>query len=279
MSFKNLLVHLDPGQSTAGRVDVALTLAGGSGAHVTALCTAVEPALPTFVEAQLPAAIFQEARAELDKQLAKLARDFAAKASRAGVSAETRTLVARQSAIDAVSRNARYCDLAILGQEDDRDDGTVGPNATEDVALACGRPVLVVPYIGARSTLGRRIVVAWDAGREAARAVNDALPLLTAADEVSVVVVNPRSGNDGHGADPGTDIATHLARHGVKVDVKVYVQPDMTVANVLLSRITDIDADLLVMGCYGHSRWRETILGGVTHDILGSMTVPVLMSH
>jgi nucleotide-binding universal stress UspA family protein len=149
----------------------------------------------------------------------------------------------------------------------------------EQVILGCGRPALVIPYIGPPATLGERVVVAWDASREAARAVNDALPLLERAKTVSVVTINPRQQPFGHGEEPGADIGLHLARHDVKIEVERVVSRDIDVANTILSQVANEGADLLVMGAYGHSRLREYVLGGVTRTILAEMTVPVLMSH
>ena len=180
---------------------------------------------------------------------------------------------------DAVATNARYADLAILGQHDP-DDAASGPRyLPEEVMLGCGRPVLIVPYIGPAATFGERVIVAWDASREAARAVNDALPLLRRAKQVGVVSVNPRPWPFAHGEEPGADIGLHLARHGVKVEVQRIEGRDIDTANAILSHVADQSADLLVMGGYGHSRLRELVLGGVTRTILTEMTVPVLMSH
>jgi nucleotide-binding universal stress UspA family protein len=120
-------------------------------------------------------------------------------------------------------------------------------------------------------------MIAWDAGREAARAVHDALPVLERAKSVVVLVINPRRGN--HGAEPGADIALHLARHGIKVEAQNTEVKDLSVADALLSRLADQGIDLLVMGAYGHSRLRELVVGGVTRQLFQQMTVPVLMSH
>jgi nucleotide-binding universal stress UspA family protein len=124
-----------------------------------------------------------------------------------------------------------------------------------------------------------RAGVAGDAAREAARAVNDALPLLRRAQNVGVVSVNPRPWPFAHGEEPGADIGLHLARHGVKVEVQRIEARDVDVPNALLSHLADQSADLLVMGAYGHSRLREFVLGGTTRTILAEMTVPTLMSH
>jgi nucleotide-binding universal stress UspA family protein len=139
--------------------------------------------------------------------------------------------------------------------------------------------VLVVPYAGRFGECGRRVLVAWNASRAATRAVNDAMPLLARAETVTVLCIDPAADGRAHGETPGMDIAVHLARHAVKARVETTVSGGIGVGNALLSRVSDIGADLLVMGAYGHARVRELLLGGATRTILESMTLPVLMSH
>jgi nucleotide-binding universal stress UspA family protein len=138
---------------------------------------------------------------------------------------------------------------------------------------------LVVPHDWAPRALGERVLIAWDASREAARAVSDALPLLQRAASVLVVSVNPKSTPLGHGELPGADMALHLARHNIHVEVQSVETDRMDVADALLSFAADRGCDLLVMGAYAHSRVRELVLGGATRTILKSMTLPVLMAH
>jgi nucleotide-binding universal stress UspA family protein len=145
--------------------------------------------------------------------------------------------------------------------------------------MLAGRPILVVPYAGHFARIGQRVVIGWDASREAARAVNDAMPLLAAAEAVTVLTIDPEQSPRGHGEIPGADIALHLARHGVTAQVERTVSAGIGIGNTLLSRAADLEADLLVMGAYGHSRVRELLLGGVTRTMLTSMTLPVLMAH
>jgi nucleotide-binding universal stress UspA family protein len=147
-------------------------------------------------------------------------------------------------------------------------------------AVMAGRPVLALPYAWERRPIGRRVIIGWDGERESARAVSDALPLLRRADHVQVVVVGSQHGpRDRHGDLPGADIAAHLARHGVPVEASSQGITEIPVADALLSAAADSDADLLVMGAYGRSRFREMVLGGTTRRILGEMTLPVLMAH
>lgn len=279
MALKNLLVHLDPSKSSLKRAEAAIALAAAHGAHLTALAVAHEPSMPSYVEAEIPAAVFSQMRANLKTDLATIVDSFSNRASAAGISFETRTELTLNPVDQLIARHARYTDFVIMGQADTSDPLTGSPELVEDVLLGSGRPALIVPYIGAQQRPGRRVMVAWDAGREAARAVNDALPVLEAAEQVVVAIVNPRPGRDGHGEQPGADIATHLARHGVKVEVQVYNNRDLSVSEVLLARIADENVDLVVLGAYGHTRLREMVLGGVTHDMLRTMTVPLFMSH
>ena len=175
--------------------------------------------------------------------------------------------------------NARYNDLVIMGQPDPDDTGPAGRHLPEAVLLGAGRPVLVVPYIGLARPPGRKILVAWDAGREAGRALREALPMLARAEEVTVLTIEAKTGPNGHGEEPGADIAHYLARHGCQVTVEAIRDSSIGVGDTLLSHIGDRDFDLLVMGAYGHSRLRELALGGVTQHLLAHMTIPVLASH
>ncbi len=279
MTYRNLLVQLDDTRSCAGRVAFAVELAARHDAHLTGLYVIAEPSPSSFAQGfppELMSELQQAARARADAALER----FAEAARRDQIAFETRIdRVLYTEIADAVATSARYVDLAILGQHDP-DDALSNPRyLPEEVVLGGGRPVLILPYIGPARTFGERVIVAWDASREAARAVNDALPLLRQARQVGVVSVNPRPWPFGHGEEPGADIGLHLARHGVKVEVQRIEAQDVDPANAILSHVADQSADLLVMGAYGHSRIREFVLGGVTRTILAEMTVPVLMSH
>jgi len=147
------------------------------------------------------------------------------------------------------------------------------------VMIAGGRPVLFIPTAGRFPTIGSNATIAWNGSRESARAVFDALPFLVAAKQVRILAVNPDD-TELHGTVlPGSELATALARHGVKCEVARSVAPDIGIGDELLSRLADRGSDLLVMGGFGHSRFREFIFGGATRSILAHMTAPVLMSH
>lgn len=280
MALKNLLVHVDETRASAKRLDAAVALAQAHGAHLTGLYVAFEPNLPAYVAGQIPRDILDTQRAETAKEAEAAVAAMRAKLEKAGVAGDCRVVPAVDAQVAAVvAQHARYVDLAIAGQAEPEDAGPGGPQMVQDLVTSCGRPVLVVPYIGAGPTIGRTVTVAWDAGREAARAVGDAMPILETAERVHVLVVNPNSGASGHGAEPGADIALHLARHDIEAEVERVRSEGMEVGQIIQSWLADSGSDLLVMGAYAHSRVRDLVLGGVTRRMFDSMTVPVLMSH
>ena len=279
MSYKDLLVVLDSAASARARIEIAAALAERFAAHLVGLYPLPMPEAPQhfgYYDPALLSPFFDELRARARDAADKTREVFEHIAGRRGVSAEWREIAEGADADPAL--HARYADLIILGQLDPDEPDTIQPRP-EQVTLVSGRPILVVPYTGNFSDLGRRVVIGWNASREAARAVNDAMPLLTAAETVTVLTIDPREGPQAHGEVPGADISLHLARHGVKAEIERTVSADLPIGEILLSRVADLGADLLVMGAYGHSRARELLLGGATRSLLRSMTLPVLMSH
>lgn len=278
MTYKNLLVHIDDSKASDGRLGVAIDLARVHGAHLTGLYVAADPALPGNLRAEVPSELLDTLRVQLEAQIEVAKEHFIETVERAGISADCRTAHCPPSRIpEVVALHARYADLVILGQAEPGNGAEANGHTAEEVVMLSGRPALVVPYIGPSRSLGKRVMIAWDGGRESARAINDALPVLEQAESVVVLVINPAKGD--HGAEPGADLALHLARHGIKVEAQQLIAKELSVADALLSHLVDEDRDLLVMGAYGHSRLRELVLGGVTRQIFEQMTVPVLMSH
>ena len=282
MSYKDLLVVLDSEPSARQRIDFAAARSPSGSPRISSgsircrrhRCRSIS-AITTPRCSIRSSWSCGKGRA---RAAAKVREDFEHAAGFAGCPAEWREIPEGPDADPAL--HARYADLAILGQLDpDRAETEMIRPRPEQVALASGRPVLVVPYAGHFDDVGHGVVVAWNATREAARAVSDAMPLLSSAEMVTVLTIDPREGPHGHGELPGADIALHLARHGVKAQIERTVSAGMPVGEVLLSRARRPRRRLLVMGAYGHSRTREVLLGGATRSVLRSMTVPVLMSH
>jgi nucleotide-binding universal stress UspA family protein len=281
MSYKDLLVVLDSDATSRGRIELAAALAERFSAHLVGLYPLPVPEAPRHLGYYDPALLdpfFRELREKAREVSEKEREAFEHAASLRGLSAEWRVVAEGPEADPAL--HARYVDLTILGQLDpDRSDADIIRPRPEHVTLASGRPILVIPYAGHFETVWRRVLIGWNATREATRAVNDAMPLLAAAEVVTVLTIDAREGPDAHGELPGADISLHLARHGVKAEIERTVSAGIPAGDVLLSRAADLGADLLVLGAYGHSRVRELLLGGATRSILRSMTVPVLMSH
>lgn len=279
MAYKTILVYCDTAPTTERRIEAAADLAVANGSHLVGLFLRGNVVLPAYLEAGISPdlILLQENRTKEQAAAAKVV--FEAVCRRTGAAGEWRE--EQGDVYELAAMNARYADLMVVGQYDrDKGDPDLIPDLPETVTLRAGRPVLILPYIGFKGPIsGGHVMVAWNASREATRAVGDALPLLKSAKAVTVLAVNPKGGPRGHGADPGSDIALYLARHGVKVTASFTIAEGQDPGEVILSRVVDLEVDLLVMGAYGHSRLRELVMGGVTREILGSMTVPVLMSH
>jgi nucleotide-binding universal stress UspA family protein len=272
MAFKDLLVLI--GKDTKAGNHYALWLAGFCDAKLTATSPVVGTGLPSFALAEMPSDMVTRIRDDAENVARSSLDAFSESARQAGVMIETVMLDAASVDVGGeVSRLARYFDATIVQQPDPKDPRTA--DTIETVLLGSGRPVLIAPYIPVPPQLGT-VIAAWDEGRPAARAVADALPLLTFADRVEIVSVTDAGGDR---PLPSEGMARHLARHGIRAEAARLVRGEVGIADTLLSHASDVDAGLIVMGGYGHSRLREIVLGGTTRTILQTMTVPVLMSH
>lgn len=261
MPLKDILVHVDHYAGSAPRLNLAVDLAAKHQARLTGLLV-IRHRYP--VDAEVDAA-----------------RDlFGQLAAAAGI--EGRWRCVDGSAIDVgmtkiVVQHAHHCDLLIVGQGS-RESGSVGVHTDlpERVVLETGRPVLVVPAAGTFPTIGERVLVAWKAGREWTRAVNDALPLLSRAQRVEILV-KPGPGEDAESCC--ASLGEHLARHGVATSACGMLVVNTTVADALLNRVFDEGFDLLVTGAFARGPEDRRTLGAVARQLLEQMTVPVLMSH
>lgn len=193
-----------------------------------------------------------------------------------GVRGEFRLLDGADTA--ELCESAKFTDLAVLGQyERNGRHRTVFRPA--EVALACGRPTLVVPYAGNFPGVGGHVLVAWDDSREAVRALHDAIPLMVNAETVTVLTVTAHEKERERAQTALGRVADHLEQHGIAAQFEVTLKGELGVSDILLSRAADLGVDMIVAGAYHRPRYREALFGGVTHDLLDHMTVPVLMSH
>jgi nucleotide-binding universal stress UspA family protein len=275
--IKDIIVNLSLGDGRDPAAEFAVSAATALDAHVAAVAFLYDPFVPAMDMGVIPSDLIEIQRVESEKLAANAIARFNEVARRNGISAETRNIEAASSlASDRFAGIARRFDLSVVSQPRPE---TSGSDAmfVEAALFGSGRPVLVVPYIQQAGLKLDRVLVCWDGSRTAARATADALPLLARAGTTEVITVTDGAGDQDE--IPGFDIAQHLARHGIKVELKRIVRGDVDIPNVILSHAADTSADLIVMGGYGHSRLREFVLGGATRGLLQSMTVPTLMSH
>lgn len=279
MSYKTILVRCDTSKAASSRLSVAAELAHRLDAHLIGLYARwpIEPPLYFDIGGgKVIDDIIKSYNNDVEADKATASAAFVGATRGNHISAEWR--VARGRVAAEMAQYARSADLVIASQG--TSEQAVSPSdLPEIVALGTGRPVLVVPHVGAQRPPGKVVMVCWNASREAARAASDALPFLKAADHVIVLVVEPKASATDLDAGPGADVATWLGRHGVKATVQSEVASDVDVGSVILSRAADLGVDLIVMGLYGHSRMWEFVMGGVSRTVLASMTVPVLMAH
>jgi len=279
MTYKTILVHLDQSAHTANRIKYAAALAALSSGHVVGaamtglsryvfadgLTSSNDPTLMHHVE------FLRKYATESTHSFEKLANQEGAN------SIESRLI--DDDAVDGMVLQARYSDLLVIGQTDPHSTVPgVFPNFPEQVVLNSARPVLIIPYANTFTKLFSHPLIAWDGSTAATRAITAALPILTQAKKVDLVVFNANDEKFVHGNEPGADVSLFLSRHGVKIQVVSHnVKTD--IGQALLSVAADFGNDVIVMGGYGHSRLRETLLGGVTKTIFAAMTVPVLIAH
>jgi nucleotide-binding universal stress UspA family protein len=284
MSLKDILVFLDEGSAGEGRFRLAMKIARDHEACLSAVFiqnghatdsprSLAAPWLGLAAGPPISGAIVTSRSAVLADNAEQQFRDRLRSLKVAG----DWYAVDRSDTSELITL-AQSADLVIVGQVKP---GTRPAPAwrPEEIVIWSGRPVLVVPYIGSYPQVGRRVLVAWDGSREAVRALNDALPLIRAADVVTVMTVRARAKDLEPNSASMERVLRHLARHGIVACPAEALQSGTAISDVLLSRSVDLAADLIVAGAYHHSQLRETLLGGVSRELFQHMTLPVLMSH
>jgi len=281
MSFNTILVHIDDSGRSNLRLDVAIRLALDFRAHLIGAYLVRTAEMTPLLATMLPDDVVERRMRDTGDAQHEAERRFRDAASVATL-ATIEWRAPAGPAIAAGIAQGRCADLVVVGQGDLSDPGFqfVDELATTTL-LSAGKPVLVVPHIGAAPTFSRNVLIAWDGGREASRAIADALPLLERADKVNVITVHTSADDNTYVGDALADsrLVGWLQSHGIRTSVEHLEVSQRSVGEALLSRAADLGTDLIVMGGYGHSRVREFVLGGVTRTMLDKMTVPVLMSH
>ncbi len=273
MALRDIVVVLDDSTQSEVRLTTAIALARQHEAFLTGLCP-LDMLRPVAVAARTVGG--PGTNNNLADILERVEADFQDRLRLANLHGEWQAVP--DTASEAFVRHTRQTDLIVLGQVNPEHPPPAGRHMLEDVLLNAGRPILAVPYAGRFETLGTHILVGWNGSREATRALHDALPFLTKAVAVTLLDAFPASGETPDDAGI-TGIARYLGHHGIEAKIVRLPLDGVSAADALLSYTTDIDADLLVAGGYGHSRLRELVFGGVTRGLLQHLTVPILMSH
>jgi nucleotide-binding universal stress UspA family protein len=281
ITYQTILVHSDQSAGSRSRLAVAIGLSRGFVAQLVGMYLDDAPEITPSLAALLPNEIVARyLRDAVDTQRA--AEDaFRQDAAAAGVT-DVEWRAPAGPPIEAAVAHARCADLIVVGQPDSAETGwSFAARLVAAVLLETGRPMLVVPRMPAPAAVGTHILVAWDGGREATRALGDAMPLLVRARQVTIACIDPSASARGADAAARDRLTAYLHRHGItaRVEHDDLGEGDVAVGDWLLSRAFDLGVDLIVMGGYGHPRWREQVLGGATRTLLATMTVPVLMAH
>ncbi len=280
MSFKTITVFVDGTASGDARLDAACALAQRLGAHLTAVACTRQIDVGVYAMPGAEMAVDFAAIDDSRQRAEAMARKTAERMERNGVTGDTRWASSVSAGLEeSAARAGRHSDLTIVGPlMIDGQEGEVADAVLEGVLFGSGRPVLMLPA-GWSGDVGTNVMVAWDGSRVSSRAIADATPFLEAAGRVTVALVDPEPGVNGIGENPGADIAQVIARHGAKVEVQILARAGASVAERLQTTASDMGADLMVMGGYGTSRWREAIFSGVSRQVLENPSAPVLVSH
>jgi nucleotide-binding universal stress UspA family protein len=281
MLFKSFLTFADGSEASKLRLHTAAAMAERHDAHLTAVALTLHASFHTGFQSVPASKLYFEELKQAHDQARTLSGETAAALRAMGRSGDVRwgsDTAAGLAEIAAI--HARYADLTMVGQPggDDTTDALTEA-VLEGVLFNSGRAAVVIPHGWTGGAFGRRILIAWDPVKQAARALADALPFIAEADAVIIAMVDPESDPRRYGDEPGADLAAAVARHGVAVTVDRLSGSPGGVAEAIRTHAKIAGSDLIVMGGYGHAHWRQSLIGGVTHAMIHDTEVPVLMAH
>ena len=274
MEYKDILIFLDDGDSNTVRIDAVLGLAKLHQANVTGVTlSAIKPENEIVSAVNVLKDMCQQAAVERS-------RLFMQRAEEEGVTARSHIIHGDESvAVRKLAQYARNYDLVVLRQTNpSRDNSSLVSAVAEQVVLYSGRPVFLMPYIGAHRIPFKKAAIAWDGTPAATRAIHHAIPLLRDLEKVIVLIIEG-TGKTARGELLADDLCRHLGNHGINAVIDRRQKADVAVPDIIQNEVVENDLDLLVMGGYGTPNLQQKIFGGVTRTILSSMVVPVLMSH
>ena len=277
MHFKTMLCVTGSDSSNVDLI-AALRLCEQQGSHLTVLLLGTLP--PPPVGEFAVAEVWVQEREQAEELLGKRADAVRVLLAGSDLSADLDSRLAEQAAFASeVARHALYSDLVLVGPELSRSGARLKTAALKGALFEAQRPVLMAPPQGHATLQPKRVLLAWSSHVEAARTVREGIDVLTAAEAVHVTMVDPQANEWENGEEPGADIATYLARHGARVTIDRLPSGGNAVADVLRRHATDIDADMIMMGAYGHSRLHQWLFGGVTRSMIETLPLPLFLGR
>jgi nucleotide-binding universal stress UspA family protein len=278
MTFKTVFTAIDARQDDT-EIDRALAICQGLDAHLLALVVGIAPPPPASPYGVVSNDIWAGEITEGQTAAQKRADAVQARLAAAGGSATVEANYVDRGTIPTLAaRFARYADLSLVAPRATGFDSLRG-SVTDGALFESGRPVLLLPPGEVQFPKCRRVMIAWDASVQASKAVRDAIGLMKQAEAVDAVLIDPVPSFEGHGPEPGADLAAYLGRHGISATVHCLPRQGRETGEILLRTTGELGADLIVMGGYGHSRLRQRIFGGTTTHLMKEAPVPVLMAH
>jgi nucleotide-binding universal stress UspA family protein len=279
MLFKTILIAINAAREGDADLLRAADIAAGLDAHLHVLALGLAPPPPStpygIVANDVWAGEIREGQEDVETRAQAMLALMRERGVRASADAH---YVDRGTVTTLAGRAARYADLTLVVPEGAGGDA-MQTWVMDGALFESGRPLLLLPEGVTTFPNPERVMIAWDASVEASKAVRDALGLMKAAKEVHAVLIDPVPSFDGHGAEPGADLATYLGRHGISLTVHRLPREGRKVSEIINRTASDLDAGLIVMGGFGHSRLRQRIFGGTTTSMIQAARVPVLMAH
>lgn len=283
MSYKTITTFFPTPERVTPLIDAVLPIVRANDAHHVGLH--IIPRTATIysgypgVDYQVPVEVIERQEEKFRKRASATETVFREHSGQSKISSEWRCVQSVYGALaDDISDHSICSDLVVIGLEVEQDNKS-WTELPASIAIQTGRPVLAIPNPAKIKPIGKRVMVAWNDTREAARAAFDAIPLILSAESVTVLAIEPETDTGRPKIASGEEIALALVRHAIKAEANTVDHPKRSVGKEIVARVEDDECDLLVMGCYGHSRFRESLLGGATRRLLKRMPVPVLFSH
>ncbi len=279
MEIKNILLHLDHSSGCSNRLDTAFALARENNASITGLFVVPDYVVPSYVEAQISVDLITDVTEKAIARAEEALVGYRQRAADAGV--EMKADVFEGQVIPILREHTKYTDLLLLGQDNPEDPDNASYGLADALLFEGACACMVVPHSGKLETPGKRILLTWNASRESARALREALSMLQRAETVVVLSSEPDDGDTeiARGHPHAQELARFLESHGIESVSSGIADVDVSPSDAILGQAADMNADLIVMGAYGHARLREIILGGVTRDLLKQSPIPLFLAH